>query len=379
MKQSNTLSLARDLLQRVSVTPDDAGCQQLIADRLAALGFTIECMPFGKVKNLWARYGSQTPLLVLAGHTDVVPAGELSQWQYQPFSATLDNGYLYGRGAADMKSSIAAMVCAVEELFASGKEIHGSLAFLLTSDEEGDADDGTQRVVETLLQRNIKADYVVIGEPSSQHTTADTLRIGRRGSLTGKLQLNGRQGHVAYPENVNNPIHAMGAIIAQLSDRQWGSATSSFPATSFHFVSCQSDAGATNVVPGVAQCCFNFRFSDQVTDSELQNEVEKVVAASGLDYQLDWRCSAQPFVSHSGVLHDTVVDVVQQATGITPELSTGGGTSDGRFLIHLSNELVEIGPCNATIHQVNERIALEELEALTNIYGSIVQRLVCRL
>ena len=379
MKQSKTLSLARDLIQKQSVTPDDAGCQQLIANRLELLGFSIEFMPFGKVTNLWARYGSESPLLVLAGHTDVVPTGDISQWRYPPFSATIDDGHLHGRGAADMKSSVAAMVCAVEELFSSGKKLHGSIAFLLTSDEEGDADDGTQRVVDALLKRDIRADYIVVGEPSSQKSTADTVRVGRRGSLTGWLQLNGKQGHVAYPDNVINPIHAMGNIIAQLSSRQWDSASKSFPATSFQFVSCSADAGATNVVPGFAKSCFNFRFSNQVTNNELQSQVENIVSMSGLDYKLDWRCSAQPFLSSSGVLHDTVADVIKQTIGAAPDMSTGGGTSDGRFLIHLSNEVVEIGPCNATIHQINECISLEELETITKIYASIVERLVFTL
>ena len=376
MNQSNTLSLARDLLSRESVTPSDAGCQQLIGKRLEALGFTIEHMPFGEVNNCWARYGSVSPLLVLAGHTDVVPPGNLLGWRHPPFSATIDDGYLYSRGAVDMKSSLAAMVCAVEQYLTGGNRPCGSIAFLLTSDEEGSAVDGTVRVVDALLARGERADYVVIGEPSSQSRTADMVRIGRRGSLTGWLQLHGQQGHVAYPENVINPIHAMANIIDHLTSRSWDSASDDFPATSFQFVSMQSDAGATNVVPGVVESCFNFRFSNQVSEQQLREQVDDIVAASGLEYDIRWHCSAQPFVSNKGKLLDTVVDVVQNISGEKPELSTGGGTSDGRFLIRLADQLVELGPCNATIHQVNECIALDELEQLTKIYRAIIERLL---
>jgi succinyl-diaminopimelate desuccinylase len=365
---SATFELARELISRVSVTPNDGGCQDVLAQRLARLGFTIERMRFGDVDNLWARRGTSRPLVVFAGHTDVVPTGPVGQWHSDPFTPTVRDGVLYGRGAADMKSSIAAFVTAIEGFLATHPDHPGSIALLITSDEEGIAINGTVKVVETLRARNEHIDYCVIGEPSSVSALGDTMKNGRRGSLSGELLVRGVQGHIAYPHLSRNPVHQFAPALAQLCAMQWDAGNEYFPPTTWQISNIAAGTGATNVIPGELRAQFNFRFSTASTVEQLKARVHEVLDAQGLDYQLTWSLSGRPFLTPKGKLVQSLSKAVNAVTGRTPELSTSGGTSDGRFIADVCDELVELGPINASIHKLDEHILLADLDALSRIY-----------
>lgn len=370
------IELARELIRRESVTPEDAGCQRVVAEVLAPAGFAAEPMRFGDVDNLWIRRGREAPVLVFAGHTDVVPAGPLEQWASPPFEAVVENGLLIGRGAADMKGSLAAMIKAAER-FASTYPAHaGSLALLITSDEEGAADDGTLKVMERLVARGERFDYCVVGEPSSSERLGDTVRIGRRGSLTGLLTICGVQGHVAYPLAAENPIHALGRFVAAVTREPIDRGNRHFPPTTFQMVNVHSDAGAPNVTPGELKCRFNFRYSTEWTPETLSARIETELDALGIDYEIVWRIAGRPFLTGEGPLLDAVSAAVAEETGAPPELSTSGGTSDGRFIAPYGIDVVELGPLNATIHKVNECVSVEDLERLERIYFRIAERLL---
>jgi succinyl-diaminopimelate desuccinylase len=370
------LELARELIARKSVTPADGGCQALIALRLGAAGFRIEDASVNGVTNLWARRGDARPLLCFAGHTDVVPPGPLEQWRSDPFAPTVRDGRLYGRGAADMKSSIASFVVAVEQFVAERPAHAGSIALLLTSDEEGPAVDGTARVVERLKARRETLDYCVVGEPSSSKDLGDTVRIGRRGSLTARLTVRGIEGHVAYPEQVRNPIHLLAPVLAELAATAWDRGNESFPPTSFQVSNFNAGAGVENVVPGEARLICNFRFSSASTDAQLRARFEDVLRKHGLDYSIAWTLGGKPFVSGRGRLLEAVQRAVQAHAGRAPQLSTGGGTSDGRFIIDICPEIVELGPVNASIHKLDEHIELQTLERLPLIYLDTLRALL---
>lgn len=372
---SATLKLAQQLIQCPSVTPDDAGCQQIIAHRLAALGFTIETLQYGDVTNLWATLGESGPLFVFAGHTDVVPTGPQEQWQYPPFSATVADGYLHGRGAADMKGSLAAMVTAVED-FLDEIELNGRIGFLITSDEEGVAINGTQRVMQELANRNLFIDYCLVGEPSSSEKLGDTIKIGRRGSLGAKLNVQGIQGHVAYPQLALNPIHKVLPALTELTNSTWDTGNDAFPATSFQLSNINAGTGATNVIPAHIEIDFNFRFSTELNAAAIQSRVTMLLDDAELDYKIDWNLSGEPFLTDSGKLIETVAASIKQHTGLDTDRSTAGGTSDGRFIAPTGAEVVELGPCNATIHQIDEKVTVAELDALTEVYQSVLQGLV---
>ena len=372
----SALALAQELIERRSVTPQDGGCQALIARRLERAGFRCESMPFGEVTNLWARRGSDRPLVCFAGHTDVVPTGPLSEWHSDPFVPTIRDGKLFGRGAADMKSSIAAFVVAAERFIAERPEHRGSIAFLLTSDEEGPSVDGTARVVERLKQRGETIDYCIVGEPSSVDALGDTLKIGRRGSLSAKLLVRGIQGHVAYPQLVKNPIHLLAPALAELVRTQWDQGNESFPPTSFQASNVHAGTGAGNVVPGAVELDFNFRFSTESSDASLRDRVESILRKHALDFSIQWTLGAKPFLSRRGRLADIVLQVAKRRTGHSGELSTTGGTSDARFIIDICPEVIELGPVNTSIHKLNEHIALQELEALPLIYLDTLRALL---
>ncbi len=372
-----TLDLARALIARPSVTPDDAGCQALIAERLEPLGFRIHDLRFGEVTNLWARRGTAAPLFVFAGHTDVVPPGPEEAWTSPPFEPTIRDGVLYGRGAADMKGSVAAMVTALERLLRRRPDLPGSIALLLTSDEEGPAVDGTVRVVEWLTERGERIDWCLVGEPSSHARLGDRVRIGRRGSLSGNLRVLGRQGHVAYPDLAENPIHRALPALTELVSETWDEGNAHFPPTSFQISNLQAGTGATNVIPGHCDVAFNFRFGTESTPESLQDRVTTILDRHGLRYRLDWTLSGMPFLtSTQGPLVRTVQAVIHELTGIETELSTGGGTSDGRFIAPTGAEVIELGPVNATIHQIDECVRIEELEQLSTLYERIVETLM---
>lgn len=372
---SDTLDLAQALIQRPSVTPEDHGCQQLMAERLAACGFSIQSLPFAEVENFWAQRG-QGPLLVFAGHTDVVPTGPEQQWRYPPFAATIADGYLHGRGAADMKGSLAAMIVAVERFVHDYPDHSGSLGFLITSDEEGPAKNGTVKVVEWLQAQKITMDYCVVGEPSSTAEVGDVVKPGRRGSLGATLTVRGKQGHVAYPHLADNPIHRVAPALADLTQQQWDQGNDLFPATSLQISNIQAGTGATNVIPGECQVVFNFRFSTEVSAEQLQSRTQAILDAHQLDYQLDWQLSGQPFLTQAGALLDATQSAIQQVTGRQTTLSTAGGTSDARFIAPTGTQVVELGPINATIHQVDECVSCADLETLTNIYYHIMLNLL---
>jgi succinyl-diaminopimelate desuccinylase len=376
MSDSPTLDLARNLIARASVTPEDAGCLDLIANRLAPLGFACERIDVGGVSNLWARRGTARPLVCLAGHTDVVPPGPAGEWISDPFAPTVADGLLRGRGAADMKSSLAAFVVAVERFVASHPDHPGSIAFLLTSDEEGDAIDGTVRVVEALKARGETLDCCIVGEPTSANRLGDTLKNGRRGSLSGRLIVRGVQGHVAYPEKVRNPIHQAAPALAELAARRWDEGNDYFPPTSFQISNIHAGTGATNVVPGSLEVLFNFRFSTASTVEGLQSSVHAILDRHGLEYELHWTLGGSPFLTPRGRLVEALTAAVREVTGLTTELSTSGGTSDGRFIASICPEVVELGPTNATIHKVNECVAVAELEPLAHIYEAALKRLL---
>ena len=370
------LELARELIARRSITPQDGGCQDLLARRLERAGFRCEPMRFGQVDNLWARRGDAHPVVCFAGHTDVVPTGPLDEWHSDPFVPSIRDGKLFGRGAADMKSSIAAFIVAAERFVAERANHGGSIALLITSDEEGPSIDGTARVVERLKRRNELIDYCIVGEPSSVDTLGDTLKIGRRGSLSGKLTVRGVQGHVAYPHLVKNPIHLLAPALAELVRTAWDKGNESFPPTSFQVSNIHAGTGAGNVVPGTVEVDFNFRFSTETTDSALRERVETILRKHGLDYAIEWTLGAKPFLSKRGRLADTVLETAKRHTGCAGELSTTGGTSDARFIIDICPEVIEIGPVNTSIHKLNEHIALEELEILPRIYLDTLRALL---
>jgi succinyl-diaminopimelate desuccinylase len=370
------LELAQELIRRRSVTPEDGGCQELIAARLAAAGFKCEPMRFGAVSNLWARRGAGRPLLCFAGHTDVVPTGPLSEWHSDPFVPTMREGKLYGRGAADMKSSIAAFVAAVEAFVAERPHHDGSIALLLTSDEDGPALDGTVKVVETLKRRGETMDYCIVGEPTSVDALGDTLKNGRRGSLSGRLTVRGIQGHVAYPHLARNPVHQLAPALAELAKTQWDKGNESFPPTTWQVSNIHSGTGVGNVIPGSVEVDFNFRYSTENTDASLTQRVEAILRKHGLEYSLSWVLGARPFLSANGKLAQTVAEICKRHTGRNAELSTTGGTSDARFIIEIAPEVLEIGPVNASIHKLNEHIEVTALEQLARIYLDVLRALL---
>jgi succinyl-diaminopimelate desuccinylase len=373
---SDTQDLVRDLIARNSVTPDDAGCQSLLAGRLGAIGFTTEHLRFGEVDNLWARRGTGGPLFAFAGHTDVVPPGPLDAWRSDPFVPEVRDGYLYGRGAVDMKSSIAAMVTACERFVAAHRTHRGSIAFLITSDEEGPSIDGTVKVVEHLEARNEKIDWCLVGEPSSRERTGDIIKNGRRGSLNGKLCIHGKQGHVAYPGLADNPIHLAAPALAELAALDWDGGNDHFPPTSFQISNIHAGDGTVNVIPGTLDVLFNLRFSTESSVESIRTRTHAILDRHGLDYTLDWKLSGQPFLTPAGELVDAATAAIRKVTGIRTELSTSGGTSDGRFIAPTGAQVVELGPVNATIHQVNECIRVSEIDDLSVIYEEILKHLL---
>ncbi|MDA1108119.1 MAG: succinyl-diaminopimelate desuccinylase [Proteobacteria bacterium] len=373
---SSTLELLKELIARRSLTPDDAGCQQLIAQRLAPLGFKIEHLRFGAVDNLWARRGNEAPLFAFAGHTDVVPTGPLDQWHSDPFTPTLRDGYLYGRGAADMKSGIAAMVTAVERFIKKHPTHSGSIAFLITSDEEGPSIEGTVKVVEHLEARNEKITWCLIGEPTCVNTVGDTIKNGRRGSLTGKLVVHGTQGHVAYPHLAANPVHLSAPALAELCAAQWDQGNEFFPATTFQISNIHAGTGADNVIPGDLEIVFNFRFSTELTPEKIKQRVHAILDQHTLCYDLDWRLSGQPFLTPKGELVDAARKAIKEIAGIDTDISTTGGTSDGRFIAPTGAQVLELGPVNASIHKLNERVKIDELDALSAIYERTLEKLL---
>ena len=373
---SETLELAKELVHRPSVTPDDCGCQELIAERLEKAGFEIENLRFGVVDNLWARRGTTAPLFVFAGHTDVVPTGPLDEWDSDPFDPVIRDGYLFGRGTADMKGSIAAMVTACEAFVAAHPDHKGSIAFLITSDEEGPSIDGTVKVVEQLVARGDKIDWCLVGEPSSREQTGDTIKNGRRGSLNGKLRIHGQQGHVAYPHLADNPIHRAAPVLAELAVLEWDAGNEYFPPTTFQIANIASGTGAENVIPGTIEVQFNLRFSTESSAESIKSRITALLDRHGLTYEIDWRLSGQPFLTPVGELVDAARHAILAISGIETELSTSGGTSDGRFIAPTGAQVVELGPVNATIHQINECVKAEELDTLATVYRDILTRLL---
>jgi succinyl-diaminopimelate desuccinylase len=370
---SKTLELSKQLIARRSLTPDDAGCQEILIERLLQLGFKVEKMRFGNVDNFWARRGTSSPLVAFAGHTDVVPTGPVEQWISEPFTPTIRDGMLYGRGAADMKTSIAAFIVALEELPA---DLPGSIALLITSDEEGVAVDGTVRVVEALQARNELIDYCIVGEPTSNKVVGDMIKNGRRGSLSGKLMVKGIQGHIAYPHLVKNPIHMVAPAIADLDTTEWDKGNEYFPPTSWQMSNFHSGTGATNVVPGHAELLFNFRFSTASTVESLKHRVHEILDSHQLDYDLQWEFSGKPYLTPKGNLVATISAAIQQAYGVMPELSTSGGTSDGRFIADICPQVIEFGPLNATIHKLNECVGVADIDPLKDTYRLTLEQLL---
>jgi succinyl-diaminopimelate desuccinylase len=371
-----TLALVRELIARRSVTPDDAGCQALLAERLAPLGFRCDAFVVNGVTNLWARRGEKHPLVCFAGHTDVVPTGPLDQWHSDPFVPTERDGYLYGRGAADMKSSIAAFVTATETFLASRPGARGSIALLITSDEEGPSIDGTVRVVERLKAAGERIDYCVVGEPSSVDSLGDMIKNGRRGTLSGTLSVRGVQGHVAYPHLARNPIHLIAPVLAELAATRWDDGNSDFPPTTWQCSNIHAGTGVANVIPGVLELWFNFRYSTASTPESLATRFESILEKHALECTLTWTGHGRPFLTRPGRLVDVATASVREVTTRTPVLSTVGGTSDGRFIADICDEVVELGPVNATIHKLNERVAIADLEPLASIYRRILERLL---
>jgi len=373
---SATLELTKDLISRPSVTPEDFGCQQLLAERLSAIGFTIEHLRFGDTDNIWARRGTQSPVLTFAGHTDVVPTGPEDKWTSPPFEPTIRDGLLYGRGTADMKGSIAAFITACERFVAEHADHDGSIAFLITSDEEGPATGGTVKVIETLEARNEKIDWCLVGEPSSTNKVGDIVKNGRRGSLNGRLMVKGKQGHIAYPHLAENPVHTLSPALTELCNVEWDQGNDDFPPTSFQVSNLNSGTGVTNVIPGTADLVFNFRYSTEVTHELLQQRVEAILDQHGINYDLSWELSGKPFRTASGALVDATKHAIKAITGYDTELSTSGGTSDGRFIAPTGAQVVELGPLNATIHQINECVSVTDLDTLSDIYEVLIGQLL---
>jgi succinyl-diaminopimelate desuccinylase len=374
--EKDTIGLASELIRRASVTPDDAGCQAVIAELLASAGFEVDLMRFGEVDNLWAKHGEGEPSLVFAGHTDVVPPGPESEWHVPPFEARIEAGLLKGRGAADMKGSLAAMIIAALRFVAANPDHAGSIGFLLTSDEEGAADDGTIKVMQALAKRGELFKYCIVGEPSSSERLGDTVRVGRRGSLSGIMTVKGVQGHVAYPLQADNPMHALARFIAAVTAAPVDTGNAHFPPTTFQMVYIHSDADAVNVVPGEASCRFNFRYSTEWNQQTLAAWAEEKLKSAGVDYRIRWRNAGVPFLTEPGELTEAVSAAVKAETGLDPELSTSGGTSDGRFIAPYGIDVVELGPLNKTIHKVNEEVAVDDLLSLERIFYSIAERIL---
>jgi succinyl-diaminopimelate desuccinylase len=373
---TETQNLTSELISRPSITPNDAGCIDLIEKRLSPLGFKIVRLPSGPVDNLCAIHGHGDPVFAFAGHTDVVPPGDLSLWQTDPFDPVVNDGMLFGRGAADMKGSVAAMIVAVERYLKVRPDHPGSIAFLLTSDEEGPAIDGTVKIVEYLEQNNIGLEWCLVGEPSSTNQLGDTIRIGRRGSLNAELTVYGEQGHVAYPDRAQNPIHKSLSALVELQKCVWDEGNDHYPPTSFQISNVNAGMGAENVIPGDLKILFNFRYCTENSVKSLQNVVIEILERHDLDYDVDWRSTGQPFLTTHGKLIKTASRLIREKLGVKPELSTGGGTSDGRFIAPMGVELIELGPVNSTIHKINECVSIEELEHLTVIYQKIVQQML---
>lgn len=376
MSESTVLHRVKQLIERHSVTPEDDGCQAMLMEALAPLGFTGETFERGGTKNLWARRGSSAPLVVFAGHTDVVPTGPLARWNTDPFVPTIKDGKLFGRGAADMKSSIAAFVTAAEEFVMAHSDHKGSIALLITSDEEGPATDGTVIVCEALKARGETPDFCIVGEPTSVETLGDTIKNGRRGSMSGKLTIKGKQGHIAYPHLARNPIHEAAPAVQSLVNENWDNGNEYFPATSFQVSNIHGGTGASNIIPGDVVIDFNFRFSTESTVESLQSRVQTLLDAHQLTYDIEWSVSGQPFLTPKGELSQALSDAIKAETGHVTTLSTTGGTSDGRFIAQICPQVVEFGPINASIHQVNENIAVNELEPLKNIYRRTLEHLL---
>jgi succinyl-diaminopimelate desuccinylase len=368
----DVLALTCDLIRRDSVTPNDGGCQDVLIARLEALGFSITKLAFGNVTNLWARRGAAAPLVVFAGHTDVVPPGPLAAWTTPPFEPALRDGNLFGRGAADMKSGIAAMVVAIERFYSETPGANGSIGLLLTSDEEGDAVDGTAKVVDYLQRAGTAIDYCIVGEPSSRAAVGDMIRIGRRGSMNGRARITGVQGHVAYPDDTKNPIHMAAPALLELTTRRWDDGNAHFPATGFQISNLHAGTGATNVVPGTLDLLFNFRFNTEQTPESLQHGVAAIFERHGVPADIEWTVSGLPFITQPGRLVCAVCRSVERVTGRSPELSTAGGTSDGRFIAPTGAEVIELGVVNRTIHQVDEHVRVADLETLTQIYHRLL-------
>lgn len=373
MSESPVIALAKDFISRQSVTPEDAGCQDVMIARLEKLGFIIETMVFEDTTNLWARRGSEAPLFVFAGHTDVVPSGKVALWHTPPFEPTIIDGYLHGRGAADMKGSLACMIVAIERFITENPNHAGSIALLITSDEEGPFINGTTRVIDTLEARNEKIDMCIVGEPSSTHEVGDVVKNGRRGSITGDITVKGIQGHVAYPHLADNPVHRAMPALAELAATTWDNGNEYFPPTSFQIANLAAGTGASNVIPGEFEVQFNLRFSTELTDEDIRRKVHSVLDAHGLDYDLKWTLSGQPFLTDHGTLLDAVVTAIETVNHKRPELLTTGGTSDGRFIARTGAQVVELGPVNATIHKVNECVKVADLEKLTDMYQKVLE------
>lgn len=374
--QEKVVSLAQDLIRRPSISPNDEGCQQIIAERLEKLGFQIEWMPFNDTLNLWAKHGSGEPVIAFAGHTDVVPTGDESQWTYPPFDAKIVDDVLYGRGAADMKGSLAAMIVAAEEYVKAHPNHQGTIALLITSDEEAAAKDGTVRVVDTLMARGEKITYCMVGEPSSSQTLGDVVKNGRRGSITGNLYIQGIQGHVAYPHLAENPIHKAAPFLQELTMYQWDKGNEFFPPTSLQIANIHAGTGSNNVIPGELYVQFNLRYCTEVTDEMIKQKVAEMLEKHSLKYRIEWHLSGKPFLTKPGKLLDAITSAVEQATGITPKAETSGGTSDGRFIALMGAEVVEFGPLNATIHKVNECVNVSDLGKCGQIYNQMLVNLL---
>ena len=373
---SSTLELAEALIAQPSVTPNDVGCQDMLIERLSGIGFECETLQFGDVTNLWARRGKSSPVLAFAGHTDVVPTGPLNEWHSDPFKPEIRDGYLYGRGAADMKSSIAAMVTACERFVDQHSDHSGSIAFLITSDEEGPAIDGTVKVIETLEARGEKIDWALVGEPSSSNAVGDVVKNGRRGSIGGTLTIKGKQGHVAYPQLADNPIHKSLAALNELKMIEWDKGNDFFPATSFQISNINAGTGATNVIPGQVSVLFNLRYSTELNHQTIIDKVEATLDSHGLDYSLEWNLSGLPFLTAAGDLVDAAQQSIKVTTGLDTKLSTAGGTSDGRFIAPTGAQVLELGPVNATIHQIDECVNVADLDLLSDIYQGMLERLL---
>ena len=373
---SETLELTIDLINRRSITPEDAGCQELMIQRLEAVGFKVERMRFGDVDNFWARRGEAGPVVAFAGHTDVVPPGRAEAWETDPFHPEIRDGLLYGRGAADMKGSLAAMITATESFVQQHPEHSGSIAFLITSDEEGIATHGTVKVVETLQERGERIDYCLVCEPSSTEKVGDVVKNGRRGSLSGILTVFGKQGHVAYPHLASNPVHNAVTALARLSSETWDEGNAYFPPTSFQISNITAGTGAENVIPGEMEVLFNFRFSTELDVETIKRRVHSILDDEEIEYDIAWRLSGNPFLTPEGALTEATQSAIEETMGYTSQLSTAGGTSDGRFIAPMGTQVIELGPLNATIHQVNECVAVADLDALSLIYRRIIEKLL---